>query len=250
MISGRASVGADPLDDAVEGRRPDHLAERELDVEGREIILERDQLLAARRLVDAVHDRRLLRLQRLGRGDIGGDHIILDQPVRVEPLARRDRQDPALLVEHRPGVRAGRARAARACCAPRAAPASRPRAASAPCRPARSAPAFERRHRAGRGGDFDPLLARRIDRRLCILICNVCGDANLGARESPAFERAVLADMQVAGQRGAVLALLQRADVGRQLLAAASARRGRGNRRCCRAPAPRGRARCRGGRRS
>ena len=70
----------------------DHLAERELDPERLQIILERDQLLAARRLVDAVHDRRLLRLQRLGRGDIGGDHIILDQPVRVEPLARRDRQ--------------------------------------------------------------------------------------------------------------------------------------------------------------
>ena len=65
-----------------------------------EIILQRDQLLAARRLVDAVHHRRLLRLQRLGRGDVGGDHVILDQPVRVEPLARRDRQDAALLVEH------------------------------------------------------------------------------------------------------------------------------------------------------
>ena len=70
----------------------DHLAERELDVEGLEIVLQRDQLLAARRLVDAVHDRRLLRLERLGRGDVGGDHVILDQPVRVEPLARRDRQ--------------------------------------------------------------------------------------------------------------------------------------------------------------
>ena len=56
---------ADPLDDAVEGRGPDHLAERELDLEGREIVLERDQLLAARRLVDAVHDRRLLRSSAL-----------------------------------------------------------------------------------------------------------------------------------------------------------------------------------------
>ena len=93
-------VLADALEDAVEGRRLDHLAERELDVEGGEIILERDQFLAARRLVDAVHHRRLLLLQRLGRGDVGGDHIILDQPVRVEPLARRDRQDAALLVEH------------------------------------------------------------------------------------------------------------------------------------------------------
>ena len=39
-----------------------------------------------------------------GRGDVGGDHIILDQPVRVEPVARRDRGDPALLVEHHPAL--------------------------------------------------------------------------------------------------------------------------------------------------
>ena len=102
MISGARVAVADPLDDAVEGRRLDHLAERELDPEGREIILERDQFLAARRFVDAVHHRRLLRLERPGRGDIGGDHIILDQPVGVEPLARRDRHDPPLLVEHHP----------------------------------------------------------------------------------------------------------------------------------------------------
>ena len=93
---------ADPLDDAVEDRRADHLAEREFDVEGREIVLQRDQLLAARRLMDAVHHRRLLPFERLGRGDVGGDHIILDQPMRVEPLARRDRQDAALFVEHHP----------------------------------------------------------------------------------------------------------------------------------------------------
>ena len=101
MISGRAvMIRADAFDDPVEGRRPDHLAEREFEVEGGEIVLQRDQLLAARRLVDPVHDRRLLALQRLGRGDIGGDHIILDQPVGVEPLARRDREDAALFVEH------------------------------------------------------------------------------------------------------------------------------------------------------
>src|SRR3546814_13760635 len=53
----------DPLDDAVESGGPDHLAERELDLEGLEISLERDQLFAARRFVIAVHDRRLLHLQ-------------------------------------------------------------------------------------------------------------------------------------------------------------------------------------------
>ena len=45
---GAAVAVADPFDDAVEDRGLDHLAEREFEVEGREIILERDQLLAAR----------------------------------------------------------------------------------------------------------------------------------------------------------------------------------------------------------
>ena len=98
-----AALGlAEPLDDPVERARLDHLPERELDAEGVQIILQRDELLAARRLVDAVHDRRLLRLQRAGGGDVGGDHEILDQPVSVEPVARRDRGDPPLLVEHHP----------------------------------------------------------------------------------------------------------------------------------------------------
>src|SRR3546814_7325502 len=85
----RLEIGiADAREDMVEGRGLDHLSQRELEIEGLEIILERDQLLAARRLVDAVHDGRLLRLQRLRRRDIGSDHIILDQLVRVEPFTR------------------------------------------------------------------------------------------------------------------------------------------------------------------
>jgi hypothetical protein len=149
MISGGAVALADPLDDAVEGRRLDHLAERELDPEGGEIILERDQLLAARRLVDAVHDRRLLRLERLGRGDVGGDHIILDQPVRVEPLARRDRHDAALLVEHHAAL--GQVELERLALVARGeqARASRPTAASALFDQLRAAPPFDLRHRAG-----------------------------------------------------------------------------------------------------
>src|SRR2546423_430984 len=64
---------ADALDDPVEGARLDHLSEREFDPEGREIILERDYFLAARRLVDAVHDRRLLHLDRTRCRDVRGD---------------------------------------------------------------------------------------------------------------------------------------------------------------------------------
>ena len=73
----------DPLDQLVEGGGADHLSKCEFDVEGRQIILERDQLVAAGRLVDAVHDRRFLLLQRLGRGDVGRDHIIFDQHMGV-----------------------------------------------------------------------------------------------------------------------------------------------------------------------
>jgi hypothetical protein len=45
-----------------------------------------------------------LLLQRLGRRDIGGDHIILDQPVRIQPLAHRHARTmrPCLVQHHAP----------------------------------------------------------------------------------------------------------------------------------------------------
>ena len=89
----------DVLEHAVEQAGRDHLAEREAVAEGRHVFLERDQLLAARRLVDAVDHRRGLGLQCLGRGDVGGDHEVLDHAVRVEPLAHADLGDLALVVE-------------------------------------------------------------------------------------------------------------------------------------------------------
>ena len=179
MTCGRKSVVADPLDDAVERLRLHHLAERELDPEGLQIILERDQLLAARRLVDAVHDRRLLRLQRLGRGDVGGDHIILDQLVRVEPLARRDREDPPLLVEHHPPL--GQVELQR--------PALRPRRVERPpAGPERLQRRLDQRRRYGRrtgsisgieqGEEATSTRAapRRVDRRLRVLIGDIGRD--------------------------------------------------------------------------
>ncbi len=189
ITCGRKSASPTRVEDVVEGRRPDHLAERELDLEGLQIILERDQLLAARRLVDAVHDRRLLRLQRLGRRDIGGDHIILDQLVRVEPLARRDREDPALLVEHHPPLR--QVELQRRPFRPRrgTARASRPRAARRAF-DQRPVGRLDLRHRAGRGGDLDPLASSGVDRRLRVLIGDVGRDPDAGAGEAPALQRA------------------------------------------------------------
>ncbi len=241
---------SDPLDDAVEGARLDHLPERELEIEGREIVLQRDQLLAARRFVDAVHDRRLLRLQRAGGGDVGGDHEVLDQAVRLEPVARGDRGDAALLVEHHAAL--GNVELERFALVPGC-------EERTPCTPERLESgayqlgrnrAFDFRHRAGRRGDVAPRLSRRVDRSLCIFVGNVCGDANLRSCKSPALEAAVLRDLQVAGHRRPHLPFLQASRCRRTVPPEASAPRGRGSRRCCRAPSPRGRARSRGGRRS
>src|SRR4029079_12868627 len=77
---------------------------------------------------------------------------------------------------------------------------------------------FDRRHRAGRGTDLDPLLLTRIQRRLRVLRGDVGGNPDLRPGEPPAGHVALGVDLQVAGHRRAVLALLQRADVSRQLL--------------------------------
>ncbi len=87
------------IDQAVEGGGRDDLPQRKGNLKRRQIFLERDEFFAARRFMDAVHDRRLLRLQRLGRGDVGRDHVILDQLMRIEPFARRDRLDAAFLIQ-------------------------------------------------------------------------------------------------------------------------------------------------------
>ena len=55
-----------------------------------------EDLLLAGRLVHAVDQRRLLPLQRLGGADVGLDHHLLDQPVRLQAGARLDGGDVAL----------------------------------------------------------------------------------------------------------------------------------------------------------
>src|SRR3546814_4941067 len=60
----RLEIGiADAREDMVEGRGLDHLSQRELEIEGLEIILERDQLLAARRSEE--HTSELQSLMRI-----------------------------------------------------------------------------------------------------------------------------------------------------------------------------------------
>ena len=68
-----------------------------------EEIAERLELGQRGRVVDAVDQRRLLRLERLGRGDVRLDHELLDQAVGLEPLGHDDAVDRAVrLEEHLP----------------------------------------------------------------------------------------------------------------------------------------------------
>ena len=201
----------------VEGRGPDHLAEREFDLERLEVILERNQLLAARRLVVAVHDRRLLRLQRLGRRHVGRDHVILDQLVRIEPLARRHRQNAPLFVEHHPALR--QIEVERPPLLPsreHRLPAS-PKGFQGPFDDLRRdrRRLLQLRHRAGGGGDLHLIL---IHRRLRVFVSNIHGDSHSRTGEAPALQLPVLRHLQVADQRRAILALDQRADMRRQRL--------------------------------
>ena len=89
----------DPAENAVEVRRPDPVALRQLDADRAEELDEIVELLDARRVVRAIEQRRLLRFQRLGGGDIGEDHELLDQPVRVEPFRPAHAGEPPVLVE-------------------------------------------------------------------------------------------------------------------------------------------------------
>ena len=166
----------------------------------------------------AIHDRRLLRFQRTGCRDIGSDHEILDQPVRIEPVARRDGRDAALFIEHHAAL--GDVELERFALVAGG-------QQGTPCAPKRlerganqflwNGP-FDLGHGAGRRADLDSFLSRGVDRGLRVLVRNVCSDANLGARKSPALQRAVLRDLEVARHCSADLALFQRANVGRQFL--------------------------------
>jgi hypothetical protein len=183
---------ADPLQYMVERGGLDDLPKRELDPEGGEIILERGELVAARRFVDAVHDRRFLLLKRLGRRDIGGDHIVLHQPVRVEAFTRGDRHDAAFLVKHHAAL--GKVEL---------------EWFAAVTRGQECGPAFPQRLECGSDQLRLDQAGCSVHRRLCIFVCNVCRDTNLGACESPFLEIAIGVDHEVAGQGGADLAFLE-----------------------------------------
>ena len=119
----------DAVEQAVEVGGLEHLALGEGQADGSDDLAQRLELLGVRLLVDAVEQVDALRFQRLGGGDVGEDHEVLDDPVGVEAVAEGDRQDLALVGEDDPAlgqVEVERRPHRRGPCAP---PPRRPRAA-------------------------------------------------------------------------------------------------------------------------
>ena len=142
--------------------------------------------------MDAVDHREGLALERLRRGDVRGDHEVLDHAVSIEPFAHGDLGDAALLVEHDASFWQFQLE-----------------------RIARLA-GLEERAPGGPEVLQVPIRVARVDPRLRVLVGDDFGDAEERAGEAPVLDAAVLVDSQVAGHRGAVFALAERTDVGAQ----------------------------------
>jgi len=173
------------LEHPVEQARRHHLPQRQFLAHRGEVIPQGNQLFAARRFVNAVNHGGGLGLQRLGRGDIGGDHEIFHHAVRVEPFADRDFGDLALFVQHH-------------------------------------APfgqfEFERIAGMARGGQRFPCvpqmreICRRvaaINRLLRVFVSDIVRNPYQRAGEAEACNLAFAADVQVADHRRAVFAFFQ-----------------------------------------
>ena len=112
----------DAVEQAVELGGLQHLALGQGQADGLDDLAQRLELLRARLLVDAVEQMDALRLQRLGGGDVGEDHEVLDHAVGVEAVAEGDREHLALVGEDDPPlgqVEVQRLRGRRGPCAPR-----------------------------------------------------------------------------------------------------------------------------------
>ena len=225
-------LAAHAAEDAVEMRRAHALALGQLDADGAQELDQVVELLDARRVMGAIDQRRMRGFERLGGGDIGEDHELLDQPVRFEPLR------PAHVLEASLGVE--------------------DELALGQIEIERIAPlALDLDHRMGGVERLQHAVEQRrrrlvrppVDRRLRLLVGELGGRAHHDAMERVRALAPVGAEDHAhrerrAGPRAGA------ASRGRWRCApAASARRGRGNRPSCRARAPRGRAPSRAGRR-
>ena len=86
-------------------RGPDALAFRQLDADGAQELDQIVELLGARRIVGAIEQGRMRLFKRFRGGDIGEDHELLDQPMRVEPLRPPHVLEPALGIENKLALR-------------------------------------------------------------------------------------------------------------------------------------------------
>src|SRR5579872_1792169 len=98
-------MAAHAAQDAVEMRRAHPLALRELHADGAQELDQILELLRARRIVSTIKERRVCVFERLGGGDIGEDHELLDQPMRLEPLGPKHVLEPPLGVENKLALR-------------------------------------------------------------------------------------------------------------------------------------------------
>ena len=191
------------------------VARRQADAEAVQEAAQRLQLLVRGRGVDPVHAGLAQPLQLLGRGDVGQHHEFLDQPVAVEARARRDLSDLAVLVQHHLALRQVEIeRAARRPGGEQGAERGVERADQASGRP-RSSPAS------------------------CGLLHLLVGEAGGAAHQAAAEAVRGLAALggRSASRRTGSRDPRSGAGCTSRWTAprAASARRGRGNRRCCRA---------------
>ena len=192
------------------------VARRQRDAEAVQEVAQRLELLLRRRRVDAVHAGLVQPLQFLRRGDVGQHHELLDQPVAVEPRARRD------------------------CCD------TRPSSSSTTWRSGRSRSsvprALARREQGAERGVEVPISQRQAEssrrrpaRVLHLLVGQAGGAAHQAAAE--AVRGLAARRRRSASRRTGSRAPRPGAGCTSRWTAprAASARRGRGNRRCCRA---------------
>ena len=85
--------------DLVEVARAQRLTLGQRDVECGKKFAQRLELLRRRLVVHAIDQRGSRALQRLGRRDVGEDHELLDQPVRIEARRNHDAIDRAVWFE-------------------------------------------------------------------------------------------------------------------------------------------------------
>ena len=212
------------------------VARRQADVQAVQEGAQAFELLVARRRVDAVHAGLVQPLQLLGGADVRQHHELLDQPVAVEARTRRRRTSTCPSASSTTCARRGRGRA---CRAPRAPPAAR----EARRRAWRAARPQDCPGTSGRPSESPASAAPAPARRSGARRERIRPRPKRWRRFRPSAPTWHLGE-----QAAAVLVGAQAAPAVATAPRAASARRGRGNRRCCRASRRRGRARSRGAR--